>query len=119
MPAEPFVLPLSFDERLRVVQTAVYPIRNWYYRFAAAEMAWEAACLMPDNSAETARVLWEAGTWIKYVDPKAADRFYKALVRRCPKTALGQEAGRKRWFPASAETGQTDWPRAAPAQTER
>ena len=32
-------------------------------------------------------------------EPKKADKFYKALVRRCGKTALGREANRRRWFP--------------------
>ena len=54
---------------------------------------------MPDNSDETARVLCEAGGWLKYRDPKAADRFYKALVRRCRKTDIGEQANRMHWFP--------------------
>jgi len=55
--------------------------------------------LMPDNSADTARVLWTAGGWLKDRDPKEADRFYKALVNRCRKTDLGREADGLRWFP--------------------
>jgi hypothetical protein len=34
-----------------------------------------------------------------YTDARRADRFYKALVRRCRNTPLGAEAERKRWFP--------------------
>jgi hypothetical protein len=49
--------------------------------------------------------LWQAGSWIKYVDPKAADVFYKALVNRCRKTALGDAADRRRWFPLRDEKG--------------
>jgi hypothetical protein len=93
------LLPVSAEERRRVEATSPYPNRGWYYRYAAAQLAWEAAKLMPNNSDETARVLCEAGTWIKYLDPHAADFFYKALVRRCRKTALGQAADRRRWFP--------------------
>ena len=48
-------------------------------------------------------MLWQAGTWLKSRDPKAADRFYKALVRRCGTTRLGQEADRLRWFPKTAD----------------
>jgi hypothetical protein len=55
--------------------------------------------LMPDNSQETARVLCIAGSWMKGRDPNEADRFYKELVIRCPKTKLGQEADKLRWFP--------------------
>jgi hypothetical protein len=65
----------------------------------AAGYAWRAAEGMPDGDEETARVLATGGTWIKYLDPEAADRFYKALVRRCGATALGREADRRRWFP--------------------
>jgi tetratricopeptide (TPR) repeat protein len=81
------------------------PARRYSPQFAAADMAWEAAGLMPDESDETARVLCTAGTWIKYLDPKAADRFYKALVRRCGKTELGKAAQKKRWFPEMVQKG--------------
>ena len=69
------------------------------YCDTAPDIAWEAAKWMPGNSDETARMLCIAGSWIKYEDPQAADVFYKALVRRCRKTAIGAEADRIRWFP--------------------
>jgi branched-subunit amino acid transport protein len=46
-----------------------------------------------------------AGSWLKNRDPQAADVFYKALVRRCPKTDIGKEADRIRWFPMLDENG--------------
>ncbi len=55
--------------------------------------------MMPDQSDQTALVLCEAGTWLKNRDPKAADRFYKALARRCGQTSLGRLADSVRWFP--------------------
>jgi hypothetical protein len=73
--------------------------------FQAAALAWEAAKLMADNSEDTARFLCIAGSWIKYRDPKKADIFYKALVRRNRKTAIGMEADRIRWFPRLDEQG--------------
>jgi LysM repeat protein len=48
---------------------------------------------------ETARLLCVAGSWLKYRDPEAADRYYKALVLRCRKTAIGAKADQMRWFP--------------------
>ncbi len=69
-----------------------------FYREVAV-LGWQAAKGMPDNSDETARVLCQAGAWIKYWSPKEADVFYKALVRRCGKTAIGKQADRMRWFP--------------------
>ena len=56
---------------------------------------------MPDDSEETAKVLCTAGGWLKALDPKAANRFFKALVTRCGETALGREAKRTKWFPKS------------------
>ena len=60
---------------------------------------------MPNNSDATARVLCQGGSWIKDLDPLAADVFYKALVRRCRKTSIGAEADRLRWFPSLDEDG--------------
>lgn len=76
---------------------------RFHYRYLAANLAWDAAQLMPDNNDDTARVLCEAGTWLKNRDPKAADRFYKELVKRCGKTELGKAADKKRWFPPISE----------------
>ncbi len=46
-----------------------------------------------------------AGTWLKNTDPKEADVFYKSLVRRCRKTAIGKLADRMRWFPVLDHDG--------------
>jgi tetratricopeptide (TPR) repeat protein len=91
----------GFDSSNRLAHAAVEvkPFLRFHYRYRAAELAWEAATQMPDNTDETARILCEAGSWLKDRDPPAADRFYKALVRRCGDTPLGQEAERCRWFP--------------------
>lgn len=88
----------STEEKSRVADSAVTPSTRWHYRYIAADLGWQAAELMPDNAEETAKVLNEAGSWIKITDPKKADQFYKALVRRCGNTTLGREAARRRWF---------------------
>ncbi len=75
------------------------PNRRFHYRYRAADLAWDAAKLMPDQSEQTALVLAMAGNWIKNLDPKGAERFYKALVSRCGKTTLGKQASAKRWLP--------------------
>jgi len=67
----------------------------------AADHAWAAMQLMPDDSDELARLCTEAGGWLKGRDPDAADRFYKALVTRCASTDLGKQAAALRWFPAT------------------
>ena len=93
------------DEIARASSRQVDPEKRFHYRWQAAALAWEAAQLMPDNSDDTARVLCTAGTWLKDRDPQAADKFYKALVRRCRKTAIGNQADKMRWFPVLDENG--------------
>lgn len=95
------IAPPSDDEIARAIVPAATPNRRFHYRYQAADLAWEAAQLLPDNSNELVALLMDAGGWIKARDPQAADRFYKALVNRCPDTDLGREAKRLRWFPKS------------------
>jgi len=89
----------SAEELSRIARSAPQPEKRWHYRYLAAEHAWSAAALMPDRSDDTAKVLCTAGSWIKDKDPQAADRFYKALVRRCGNTTLGAQAASLHWFP--------------------
>lgn len=100
------LLPASANELQRASAHAADPEVRWHYRYQAAFLAWEAAKLMPNNSDETAFVLWQAGVWLKNRDPQTADGFYKTLVRRCRRTALGEEADRIRWFPELDENRQ-------------
>ena len=89
----------STNEIQRASSHTTDPGRRFHYRYQAAFLGWEAAKLMPNDSDETALVLWTAGTWLKARDPETADIFYKALVRRCRRTELGAAADLKRWFP--------------------
>lgn len=89
------------DEVVRAMVPAALPNRRYHYRYHAADIAWEAAQLLPDNSTELTELLIAAGGWLKARDPQAADRFYKALVNRCPETDAGREARAKHWFPSS------------------
>ncbi len=103
--AEAKILVASKDELDRAAQNHADPEARFHYRYQAAFLGWEAAKLMPNNTDETARVLWTAGCWLKNRDPQTADLFYKALVRRNRHTALGAEADRRRWFPDLDENG--------------
>ncbi len=89
----------SPDEFRRVRRNEITPYVRFHYRYIAADHAWAATELMPNGTDELAWRLWTAGSWLKYRDPQAADRFYKALVRRCRNSDLGSEADRIRWFP--------------------
>jgi len=99
------VLPPSNAESLRSNASRSIPFNRYHYRFLAADLAWEALQLMPDNANETARVFCEAGGWLKHRDPGTADKFYKALVKRCPQTAIGKAARDARWFPKLDDQG--------------
>ncbi|HUA65533.1 MAG TPA: hypothetical protein VME24_06780 [Alphaproteobacteria bacterium] len=99
------LLTASPDELRRYAQHGVTPEDRFHYRFLAADLAVEAAKLMPDNSNETARVLCTAGSWIKHLDPQRADPIYKMLVRRCRKTQIGRQADDMHWFPVLDNSG--------------
>lgn len=89
----------SSDERVRASAQDTGRGQRFHYRYLAAELAWDATALMPDHSEATARALVEAGGWLKNRDPRAANRFYQALVRRCGATELGRRAAARHWFP--------------------
>lgn len=94
------VFPATADETWRARHYGPKVDKRFHYRYTAADLAWEAASLMPDDDPKTAEVLCITGNWLMMRDPKAADRFYKALVRRNPNVPLAQQADKKRWFPS-------------------
>ncbi len=104
----------SDEEIARAHENRPTPNRRYHYRYTAAQLALQAAKLLPDNDLQTAIILCTAGSWIKNLDPKAADPFYKTLVRRCRKTEIGKEADKIRWFPRIDEAGKL-LPKLAPA----
>jgi tetratricopeptide (TPR) repeat protein len=86
------------DERARLERNRLAPWKRFHYRYRAADLAWEAAKLLPAGD-EKAAILATAGSWLKGREPKAAERFYKELVRCCRSTDLGRQADELRWFP--------------------
>jgi hypothetical protein len=87
------------DERNRVLATKPSDEQRFgYFKNKAADIAWDAAALLPDNSAEKLDALYTAGTWLKVHDPKAADRFYKAICKHCGATDLGRRCAAQGWF---------------------
>lgn len=98
----------THDELDRAKAHGVEPDERWHYRAYAwplrAEGAklrftekFDAIKLMPNNTDETAMALYKLGK--EAPDLQMADMAYKALVRRCRKTELGDAADRQRWFP--------------------
>jgi tetratricopeptide (TPR) repeat protein len=88
------------DELARVEASRPSPDTRYQYRHVAAEHAWQAASLLPDDDEGTLKVLCQAGSWLMFLDPPAADRYYKAMVTRGWNTELGMVADRTRWFPS-------------------
>lgn len=98
MPEHRAIPAVSPDEMLRVRRYGVKSQQRYHYRYAAADLAWEAGKSLPANHALLARLYTTAGRWLAVADPKAADRFYQAIVRRCAATEEGKAADVKRWF---------------------
>jgi len=93
-----FLPPVTAAEKKRLKSNIVPAVHRYHADYVAADLAWRAAQLMPDNDEQTANVLNTAGSWLKNGDDKAADRFYQAIERRCAKTKIGQEAIKRHWF---------------------
>jgi tetratricopeptide (TPR) repeat protein len=94
------------DESQRMEQNRPEPDQRFHYRYRAADMARDAAALLPDGSDEKARILATAGSWLKARDPETARPFYQALLDCCGDTKLGREAKQVRWFPEVPDCAQ-------------
>lgn len=98
-------LSASAGEKSRYQASRPEPNRRWHYRWKAADMAWAAGKLLPDNAPLLARILWHGGSWLKFRAPEDANRFYQALVWRCGELEAGNQAQALRWFPPKAPAG--------------
>ncbi len=92
------VPPISREEIQRLTPHLAAKEPRFHYRYDAAEIAWRAAKLLPDNDPRTLFILHEAGRWLATRDPQAADRFYQEIISRCPGLPQWQELDRRRWF---------------------
>ena len=97
-PVDQAIPPVASDEIRRTRLYAVKGGKRFHYRYAAADLAWEAAQMLPKNHPLLARLYNTAGQWLSLRDAQAADRFYQAIVRRCARTPEGEAAEAKRWF---------------------
>lgn len=96
----------SADELQRLRRPPEQLEKRFHYRYVAADHAWAAAALMPDDTEELAELLNCAGGWLKARDPIAADRFYQALVKRCPTTDIGRRVVSAKWFVTVKQSGE-------------
>jgi hypothetical protein len=87
------------EEADRLEDSAPPIDRRFHYRYVAAEKAAGAAALLPDDHLPAVAMLCQAGIWLMFRDPPAADVYYKAMVWKGWETELGQTADKLRWFP--------------------
>ena len=109
--------PPDLAERIAHSQEP-YPKVN-YFVPVAADYMWQAAELLPNNDPLTAHALYLGGVYLKKKNPEAADRFYKALVRRNPNLLIAQQADKLRWFPGEFTDTVLYWPRPEPHWYDR
>ena len=96
------------DERQRARHRTAVPMKRFHYRYRGADLAREAAALLPDGSPEKAALLVTAGNWLEGRDPEAAQPFYEALLSCCGNTALGRRAQRAKAIPNVPDTCPAD-----------
>jgi len=78
-------------------------------RYAVARLALKAAELLPDDDVAGSRILHYAGSLLKYMEPTAAQPYYRLLATRFKGTELGAAARRTHWFSALACEPDPDW----------
>ena len=92
----PFVPPVGKDEKRRVAKDEVHPEARYHYRPLAADLAWKAAALMPDQQERTAQVLAAGGLWLKRSRDQSGRQIlprHPAAVRTNRHRARGQQSG--------------------------
>lgn len=97
-PADFAVPPVSREEIQRLAPHIAADEPRFHYRHDAADIAWRAAALLPDNDPRTFFILHTAGCWLAIRHPLEADRFYQAIIRRCPDHPLWRALDERRWF---------------------
>jgi tetratricopeptide (TPR) repeat protein len=97
------LLKPAADEKQRTGKSRVEPEKRFHYRYQAADLAREAAALLPDGADDKARMLTTAGGWLKARDPEAAEPFLKTLVSCCAATKLGKQAQKTHNLPEAPE----------------
>ncbi|PRQ03019.1 hypothetical protein ENSA5_19580 [Enhygromyxa salina] len=87
----------SESERERVeAQRLTEP--RFHYRWVAADLAWDAAELLPEEHPAAARVLCIAGAWIADRDLEGGHRFHAAMTRRSGPVDVAYLADGAGWF---------------------
>ncbi|BCU75437.1 hypothetical protein [Luteolibacter sp. LG18] len=97
-PADTAVPRVTADEVRRMsIERLPYNLR-YHYRMVAADLAWQAAALLPDDDPNLAPLYHTAGLWAVAGD--GGKRFYDAMMKRCPRAEAAI---------ADARAGGFDW----------
>ncbi len=72
------------DEAQRVIASRPQPVRRFHYRFVAADLANQAADLVPARSQAFAAILCSATGWLINRDPAQARSYYRRYVDHGP-----------------------------------
>ncbi|MBC9252274.1 hypothetical protein A9179_18545 [Pseudomonas alcaligenes] len=89
--------------------SAAEPNRRFHYRFVAAELANQAADLLPPRSQAFAAVLCKASGWLQYRDLAAAQGYYRRYVQEGPYVDWAENFGLNCQEPDFARAEQRRW----------
>jgi tetratricopeptide (TPR) repeat protein len=81
-------------EAARVAASAAKPDERFHYRYVAADLAHQAAALLPPRSQAYAAVMCEATGWMLDTDLKHASALYREYLRNGPHVAWAADFGR-------------------------
>ncbi len=81
-------------EPARVNASAVVPDQRYHYRYVAADLAQQAAALVPARSQAYAALMCQATSWVSDTDAKRATALYRQYLHEGPHVAWGKDFGR-------------------------
>jgi len=81
-------------EAARVASSAAQPDARFHYRYVAADLAHQAAALLPPRSQAYAAVMCEATGWMLDTDLKRASGLYREYLHQGAHVAWGKDFGR-------------------------
>ncbi len=82
------------DEPKRVSASATLPGQRFHYRYVAADLARQAASLVPPRSQAYAALMCDATGWVLDTDPKRAAALYREYVQQGAHIAWARNFGR-------------------------
>lgn len=100
---------LTAAEAERQNATIAQPNRRFHYRFLAADLANQAADLLPPRSQAFAAVLCKASGWLQYRDLTAAQGYYQRYVKEGPYVEWAANFGLNCQEPDFARADQLRW----------